>query len=156
MKEIAGVPIIENFDVKPYDWEGVFSAVGKIIKNAQEFEQDYKDCLKAYGVKLNDKESDSLFECNKKMFKNKHVTVEERNVLARIAFERNRINHSFFIELMKNCHTEQEWLAINKHLKGVMTLINEGRDIVENLKNKDKPYFSPIRTIFDGIFNKRK
>ena len=155
MKEIAGVPIIENFDVKPYDWEGVFSAVGKIIKNAQEFELEYKNCLKKYDVQLNKKESDSLFECNKKMFKNKHVTVEERNVLARIAFERNRINHSFFIDLMEKCHTEQDWLKINEHLNGVMAIIFEGRDIVENLKNKDKPYFSPIRTIFDGIFNKR-
>ena len=154
--EIAGVPIIEHFDVKPYDWNGIFIAVGKIIKSAQEFELEYKECLKKYGVQLNEKESDSLFECNKKMFKKGHITKQERDVLAKIAFERNRINHSFFIEQMTNCHTEQEWLDINKHLKAVMTLVFEGRDIVENIKNKGKPYYSPLKTIFDNIFNNKK
>ena len=93
MQEIAGVPIIENFDVKPYDWEGVFSAVGKIIKNAQEFELEYKNCLKKYDVQLNKKESDSLFECNNKMYKKKLITKNQKDVLARIAFERNRVKN---------------------------------------------------------------
>ena len=142
------------FDIKPYDRNEVYLAVGKLIENAQKFEEEYKECLVAYNVKLKKNNNDSLFDCNDKMLKKKLITERQHFILAKIAYYRNEINHSFFINNLDSCKTEEDWTNINTYLNTIMDLIFEGRDIIANKINESKKFYSPAPTVFDKFLKK--
>ena len=146
---MINIPLNKEFNIQQGDYDAVFCAVGKIIKNAQEWEKEYRECLMVHKIKMDNIERKTLIKINQKMKKKKIINEKQYNILAEIIDYRNRINHEFFIENMENSKTEQDWINIDAYLNTVQTIIFEARDIVDKVKNKNSLNYIPPRTLFD-------
>ena len=129
------IPMIKHINIKPYDHETLYSAVGKIIENAQEWEKEYRECIIANGISMNTLERKTLIKISQKLKKKKKLTQAQYDDIAQIIELRNRINHSFFIEFADKIKSEQDWFDMEDYLNTVMALIFEARDFANNLKN---------------------
>lgn len=149
------VKMIKNFDIKQYDHDAVYQAVGKIIENAQNWEKEFRICAVSLGVKMNDIGRKTLVKINQKLKKKKLVKQREFDVLNEIINLRNDVNHTFFIgpieqcKTMDKCKTEEDWINLNAYLNTVNSLIFEARDIVNNITNRDNPNHTHVHNILD-------
>ena len=137
------------FTIKPYEINTVYSAVGEIIEKSQMWEEEYRECVRAFGVKMKDLHRKTLVKINQKLRIRKIISQKEYEALNEVISLRNDINHVFFIKIMKNCRTEEDWDNINSYLNTVITFINEARDLVNNILNQFNPNHIHVRNVFD-------
>ena len=140
---------INELDIPAYDYDAVYKAIGKIIENAQKWEEEYRNCVKMHKIEMNNLERKTLVKINQKLKKKKIITQEEYEILSKIIEERNKINHEFFIVTMKEYEGEEKWEYIKNYLNVVWTIIFEAIDIVKNIANKNNPNYIRAQTFID-------
>ena len=140
---------IKLLNIKPYDHEALYSAVGKIIENAQHWEKEYRECLLANGISMKALERKTLIKISQKLLKNKKLTKAQYDIIAQIIELRNRINHSFFIEIAANRKTEQDWFDMEDYLNTIMALIHEARDFTNNLANANDKNHTHVPNVIE-------
>ena len=141
---------INKLEIPAYDYDAVYKAIGKIIESAQEWEEEYRNCVKMHNITMNNLERKTLVKINQKLKKKKIITQEEYVTLSKIIEERNKINHDFFIVTMKNYEGNDKWEYIKNYLNVVWSIIFEARDIVENIANKNNPNHIHVQTMIDA------
>ena len=140
--------VIENF---PTD---VYTAVGRIIAAAQNWEKDFKELVTQHGIRIKKVSSSSLNKLNEALKKENKIEQKDFDNLRKVIKVRNYINHTFFLEKFQNFlnmnDTYTEALEdLKTFLNASMDIIFEANDIICNLSDKLKGINIMRPTIFD-------
>lgn len=152
MKTVNNVPLIKPFNIKPYNRDDVYRAVGKITEVAQKWESLYRECAKSLGLTIKDIERKTLVKINEKLFKSNKITKKEHDVINESIKYRNEITHTIF-SVVNNLSTDEDWDKFNKYLNAIINIIYEAMDVVTNIMNKENPYYIKLKTIHDDYLN---
>lgn len=107
----------------------IYTAVGKIIEVAQNWEKDYKELTSLLNINIKDINNSSLNKLNNILHKEDKLTQKEYNDLAKVIDARNYINHEFFLEIKREKISYKE---IGKKLSDIIFLIQEANDVICN------------------------
>lgn len=124
----------------------IYTAVGKIIEVAQDWEQDYKELATLLRVDIKNVNKSSLNRLNKKLHEENKLIKKEYDDLAKVIDLRNYINHVFFLEMKRKMISYEE---IGKKLSDILFLIQEADDVICNKIDALKESSIIRPTVFD-------
>lgn len=118
--------------------DDVYSAVGKIIKSAQEWEQKCKELTSMLDVRVKKISNSSLNKLNDALKKHGLISEKEYDDLKQVIKLRNYINHDFYLTDFRNTNGDYDKRveALEKLLNTVQFLIFEATDVIENKIDK--------------------
>lgn len=138
------------FVIKHYPHD-IYNAVGQIIKNAQEWEQGYKELALILDIPVKKISNSSLNKLNEALKKNDCISERDYQNLKAVIKIRNYINHEFYLsdfQISYDCY-EQKIEALENILNSAHYLIFEATDFIENMKDKLRGCNIMRPTIFD-------
>lgn len=121
------------FNIKNYP-NDIYNAVGQIIKNAQEWEQEYKRLAFMLNIPVKKIGNSSLNKLNEALKKYKLINEKNYIQLKKVIKFRNYINHDFFLSDFKNqfIDFEHKIKALENTLNAAQFLIFEATDFIDN------------------------
>lgn len=141
------------FTIKNYP-NDIYSAVGQIIKNAQEWEIEYKKLAELLDLPVRNIGRSSLNKLNEALKKNNMISKKEYDDLKEVIKKRNYINHEFYLtDFQKEYGSfEQKIEELEKILNVAQFLIFEATDVIDNIIDKIKGNGALRPTVFDLIY----
>lgn len=122
----------------------VFTAVGEIIKAAQEWEMQYKEYAVKRQIEIENLDYATLRRINKVLFDEGKISEKEYSNLQKVIKLRNYINHDFFL-----LDFNKEIDFLDEKLNNIMFLIIEATNLVANMIEREAGFDLPRRTVFD-------
>jgi len=122
----------------------VFTAVGEIIKAAQEWEMQYKEYAVKRQIEIENLDYATLRRINKVLFDECKISEKEYSNLQKVIKLRNYINHDFFL-----LDFNKEIDFLDEKLNNIMFLIIEATNLVANMIEREAGFDLPRRTVFD-------
>lgn len=141
------------FTIKNYP-NDIYSAVGQIIKNAQEWEIEYKKLAELLDLPVRNIGRSSLNKLNAALKKHNMISKKEYDDLKEVIKIRNYINHEFYLtDFQKEYGSfEQKIEELEKILNVAQFLIFEATDVIDNIIDKIKENGALRPTVFDLIY----
>ncbi len=139
-----------KFIIKNYP-DDVYCAVGKIIKAAQEFEQDFKNLTKRLDLSVKNISNSSLNKLNDALKTNGIVGEDCYEKMKKVIYARNYINHTFFIEDFNDTSLpyDEKIKKLEDKLLSALFMIFEANDVINNIFDKLNGINITRPTIFD-------
>lgn len=123
----------ERLKIEKYP-DDVYTAVGIIIKAAQEWEEDYKELAFKLNIPVKKIGNSSLNKLNEALKKENLISKKEFEQLREVIRVRNYINHDFFLTDFKtdNDNYVQYIENLQAKLNASLFLIYEATDLINN------------------------
>lgn len=139
-----------KFIIKNYP-DDVYCAVGKIIKAAQEFEQDFKDLTNRLNLSVKNVSNSSLNKLNDALRTNGIIGNDYYEKMKKVIYARNYINHTFFIEDFNDTSLpyDEKIKKLEDKLSSALFMIFEATDVINNISDKLSGINIVRPTIFD-------
>ena len=120
--------VIKNY---PYD---VYAAVGQIIKNSQDLEEEFKKLTRLLGIPVKNIGNSSLNKLNDALKKNGLINENDYANLKKVIAVRNHINHDFFLTAFKKSDADFDARIerLEKFLNTAQFVIFEATDFIDN------------------------
>lgn len=123
----------DSFTIKNYPYD-VYAAVGQIIKNSQEWEEEFKKLTKLLNIPVKNIGNSSLNKLNDALKKNNLIDEKNYDNLKKVITIRNHINHDFFLTTFKkpDCDYDARVKRLETFLNAAQFVIFEATDFIDN------------------------